>query len=84
MDRKLGVGVITWGGVKHICKGKADINNDIDINDNVSALNVVNKVEGYQIIIMVGQRRSTFSETYLSRNYHYIFLTKMPKIGRLK
>ena len=32
-----------------ICKGKADINNDIDINDNVSALNVVKKVEGYQI-----------------------------------
>ena len=49
MDRYTGVGVITWGGVKHICKGKADINNDIDINDNVSALNVVNKVEGYQI-----------------------------------
>ena len=32
-----------------ICKGKADINNDIDINDNVSALNVVKKAEGYQI-----------------------------------
>ena len=49
MDRYTGVGVITWGGVKHICKGKADINNDIDIDDNVSALNVVKKAEGYQI-----------------------------------
>ena len=35
--------------MKHICKGKADKNNDIDIDDNVSALNVVKKAEGYQI-----------------------------------
>jgi len=73
MNRKLGVRdrvSLRWTGTLSV-KGKADINNDIDINDNVSALNVVNKVEGYQIIIMVGQRRSTFSETYLSRNYHY-------------